>query len=126
MAEAGITFEWREGSDIAERDWAFFNRCYRQTYREHHSTPYLSLDFFVRIGRVIPQSLLLVLALREGRPIASSLFVRHGGRLCGRSWGALEFHPALHFESCYYQAIEYCIARMERRLAESGIEGGGS
>ena len=111
VAEAGVTFEWREGRDIAERDWAFFNRCYRQTYREHHSTPYLTLDFFVRIGRVIPQNLLLVLALREGRAIASSLFVRHGGRLCGRSWGTLEFHPALHFEACYYQAIEYCIAR---------------
>ena len=78
VSEAGITFEWREGRDIAERDWAFFNRCYRQTYREHHSTPYLTLDFFVRIGRVMPQNLLLVLALRAGKPIASSLFVRHG------------------------------------------------
>ena len=111
VTEAGITFEWRDGPAIGEREWAFFNRCYRHTYREHHSTPYLNLDFFVRIGRVIPHNLLLVLGLREGKPIASSLFVRHGSRLCGRSWGTLEFHPSLHFETCYYQAIDYCIAR---------------
>jgi predicted N-acyltransferase len=111
VSEAGITFEWREGREIGERDWAFFNRCYRQTYREHHSTPYLTLDFFVRIGRIMPQNLLLVLALRAGKPIASALFVRHGSRLCGRSWGTLEFHSALHFDACYYQAIDYCIAR---------------
>jgi predicted N-acyltransferase len=111
VAEAGITFEWREGREIGEQDWAFFNRCYRQTYREHHSTPYLTLDFFVRIGRVIPDNLLLIIALRGGKPIASSFFVRHGSRLCGRSWGTLEFHPSLHFETCYFQAIDYCIAR---------------
>jgi len=111
VREAGISFEWLEGGDIEERDWAFFNRCYRQTYREHHSTPYLSLEFFLRIGRALPGNIVLILARRGAAPIAASLFVRHSGRLCGRSWGAVEYHPALHFESCYYQAIEYCIAR---------------
>ena len=111
VSDAGISFEWLEGGEIAERDWAFFNRCYRQTYREHHSTPYLNLEFFLRIGRALTGNVVLILARRAGAPIAASLYVRHGGRLCGRSWGAVEYHPVLHFESCYYQAIEYCIAR---------------
>jgi len=111
VADAGITFRWIEGADITDREWAFFNRCYRQTYREHRSTPYLNLEFFRRIGRVMPQHVVLFLAMRAGDPVAASLHIRHDRRLCGRYWGAIEYHPVLHFESCYYQAIEYCIAR---------------
>ncbi|HKA45645.1 MAG TPA: GNAT family N-acetyltransferase [Burkholderiales bacterium] len=111
VADAGITFRWIEGADITDREWAFFNRCYRQTYREHRSTPYLNLEFFRRIGRVMPQHVVLFLAMRAGDSVAASLHIRHDRRLCGRYWGAIEYHPVLHFESCYYQAIEYCIAR---------------
>ena len=111
VSDAGITFEWLEGGEITEREWGFFNRCYRQTYREHHSTPYLNLDFFLRIGRTMPGNIVLILARRAGAPVAASLHVRCGGKLYGRYWGAVEYHPVLHFESCYYQAIEYCIAR---------------
>ena len=111
VREAGITFEWRDGRDISERDWAFFYRCYARTYREHHSTPYLNLEFFQRIGHSMPENLLLVLAYRDGRPIAASFDVHDGTRLYGRYWGAVEHHPVLHFETCYYQVIEYCIAR---------------
>lgn len=111
VREAGISFRWLEGTGIGAADWAFFTRCYRQTYREHQSTPYLNLDFFQRIGRTMPENLLLVVAQRDNRPIAASFNVHNGKRLFGRHWGALEYHPALHFETCYYQAIEYCIAR---------------
>lgn len=111
VAAAGIRFRWLEGGDIAERDWSFFHRCYRQTYREHGSSPYLNLEFFLRIGERIPQSLVLILAERAGKFIAAALCVRDGARLCGRYWGALERHSGLHFETCYYQGIEYCIAR---------------
>ena len=110
-ADAGIRFRWLEGDDIRERDWAFFHRCYRQTYREHRSTPYLNLEFFCRIGAALPRHLVLILAERDDAPIAAALNVRSGSRLCGRHWGALQHHPALHFETCYYQGIEYCIAR---------------
>ncbi|MGH8621379.1 MAG: GNAT family N-acetyltransferase [Burkholderiales bacterium] len=110
-AAAGIRFKWLEGDEIRERDWAFFHRCYRQTYREHRSTPYLNLDFFLRIGAALPRHLVLIVAERDGSPIAASLNVRDSSRLCGRYWGALQRHPALHFETCYYQGIEYCIAR---------------
>jgi uncharacterized protein len=111
VSDAGIRYRWLEGTDIGERDWAFFNRCYRRTYREHHSSPYLNLEFFYRIGRELPQHMVLIVAERDGTPVAASLNVRNGQRLCGRYWGALEYHPALHFETCYYQGIDYCITR---------------
>lgn len=111
LREAGITFRWLEGSAITEDDWAFFTRCYTRTYREHHNTPYLNLDFFQRIGRSMPENLLLIVAEREGHAIAASFNVHNGSHLYGRYWGALEHHPMLHFEACYYQVIEYCIAR---------------
>jgi predicted N-acyltransferase len=110
-ADAGIRFKWLEGDEIRERDWAFFHRCYRQTYREHRSAPYLNLEFFCRIGVALPRHLVLIVAERDDVPIAAALNVRSGARLCGRHWGALQHHPALHFETCYYQGIEYCIAR---------------
>jgi len=111
LRDAGIEFEWVEGAAIDDQHWRFFARCYGQTYREHHSTPYLNLDFFRRIGATLPEHTLLVLARRDGRLIAASLNIRNGHRLFGRYWGALEFHPALHFEACYYQGIEHCIER---------------
>ena len=111
VSDAGIRFKWLEGDEIRERDWAFFNRCYRQTYREHGSSPYLNLEFFCRIGRALPGNMVLIIGERNGVPIAASLNIRDRHRLCGRHWGALEQHPALHFETCYYQGIEFCIAR---------------
>ncbi len=122
VVEAGITFEWRDGADITEEDWSFFYRCYARTYREHHSTPYLNREFFLRIGAAMPENLLLVVARRAGRPIAASFNVHGGGRLYGRYWGAVEHHPVLHFEACYYQVIEYCIAR-GIRFFEGGAQG---
>ena len=111
VRDAGISFEWFAGGAITDALWVFFNRCYRETYRQHHSTPYLSLDFFSAIGRAMPENILLIVAAREGQPVAASLNIHNGQRLCGRYWGALEHHPALHFETCYYQVIDFCIAR---------------
>ncbi len=111
VADAGIRFKWLEGDEIRERDWSFFNRCYRQTYREHGSSPYLNLEFFSRIGRTMPRHTVMIVAERGGAAIASSLNLLGPGRLCGRYWGALQHHSALHFETCYYQGIDYCISR---------------
>jgi predicted N-acyltransferase len=122
IRDAGITFEWRDGSQISDSDWSFFYRCYARTYREHHSSPYLDLDFFRRIGEAMPENLLLIVARRDGKAIASSLEVHDGTRLYGRYWGALERHPMLHFELCYYQVIEYCIAR-GLQVFEGGAQG---
>jgi predicted N-acyltransferase len=111
VRDAGIVFEWIDGPAISDAQWAFFNRCYRETYRLHHSTPYLSLDFFREIGRRMPENIVLMMAYRAGKPVAASLNMHNGATLYGRYWGAVEYHPALHFEACYYQVIEYCIAR---------------
>ena len=111
VSAAGIAFKWLEGDEIRERDWAFFNRCYRQTYREHRSSPYLNLEFFCRVGGALPRHFMMIVAQRGNTPIAASLNVLDRQRMCGRYWGAIEHHPALHFETCYYQGIEYCIAR---------------
>ena len=108
--DAGIRCEWLAGSAVTDALWVFFNRCYRETYRQHRSTPYLNLEFFRALGRLMPENVLLIVAMRESTPIAASLNIHNGQRLCGRYWGALEYHPALHFEACYYQVIEFCIA----------------
>jgi predicted N-acyltransferase len=122
VREAGIAFDWLEGDAITEADWQFFNRCYRQTYRAHHSSPYLNLDFFRLLGVAMPEHLVLVRARLGERPVAASLLVRGGDRLYGRHWGAVEHHPLLHFEACYYQGIEYAIAR-GLRVFEGGAQG---
>ncbi len=94
VQEAGVTMRRIRGEDIQDADWRFFSKCYRQTYREHFSSPYLNLDFFRMIGASMPENLLLVIAEYEGKPIASSLVVyqrdeKTGGTLYGRYWGAL-------------------------------------
>lgn len=111
VAEAGVTFRQVEGAQATAADWAFFHRCYANTYAEHHSTPYLSLAFFKRIGATMPQHILLVFAEREGQPIAASLLIYDQRALYGRYWGALEHVPCLHFETAYYQPLEFCIRR---------------
>lgn len=120
--EAGVTMRRVRGIDATRDDWGLFNRCYRNTYREHHSTPYLNLDFFLRIGAAMPDNLLLVIAEKDGRPIASSLVIHDRDTLYGRYWGALEHVPCLHFEAAYYQPLEFCI---EQGIAtfEGGAQG---
>ncbi|MEM5423124.1 GNAT family N-acetyltransferase [Paraburkholderia ferrariae] len=126
--DAGVTMRRVRGEDISDTEWRFFSRCYRQTYREHFSSPYLNLDFFRMIGDTMPENLLLVIAEREGKPIASSLVVwqrgenGQGGTLYGRYWGALEHVPCLHFETAYYQPLEFCIEE-KLDVFEGGAQG---
>jgi uncharacterized protein len=109
VAEAGVRLVRKRGRELSEADWAFFERCYAHTYRAHRSTPYLNLGFFAHLGAAMPDQVLMVIAEHAGRPIAAALNLYDGERLYGRYWGALEHVPALHFEACYYQAIEFCI-----------------
>jgi len=121
--EQGITFRWLSGAQASEGDWRFFERCYRQTYREHHSTPYLNLAFFLRLAQAMPQNVLLIQALAGAKPIAATFNIVAGREvLYGRNWGALVHVPLLHFECCYYQAIEYCITHDIGRF-EGGAQG---
>ena len=122
VREAGVSLRWLEGEAIGRAQWEFFYRCYRHTYAAHGSSPYLNLAFFQRLGAVLPRNVAMVLAERDGRPIASSLFLVDGTKLYGRYWGALEHVPLLHFECCYYQAIEYAIGR-GLQVFEGGAQG---
>jgi len=122
VREAGVSFRWLEGHAIESRHWEFFNRCYRRTYAAHRSTPYLNLDFFLRVGAALADNVTMVLAEREGKPVAASLLLRDRDTLYGRYWGAVEHIPLLHFECCYYQAIEYAISRRLETF-EGGAQG---
>ena len=122
VREAGVSFQWLEGAAIERRHWEFFHRCYRATYRAHRSSPYLNLAFFLRIGAALAPNLALLVAERDARPIACALFVADSGTLYGRYWGAVEYVPLLHFECCYYQAIEYAIGR-GLQVFEGGAQG---
>jgi predicted N-acyltransferase len=122
VREAGVRFRRLRGAEIEAQDWAFFHHCYARTYAEHGSRPYLSLDFFLRVGRTMPESFLLIVGEREGRPIAAALDVVGEDAIYGRYWGALEHVPLMHFEACYYQTIEYAIERGLARF-EGGAQG---
>ncbi len=122
VQEAGVTFRHVPGKDATEADWRFFKRCYDHTYKAHYSTPYLNLDFFLRIGAAMPQHLLLVVAELDGKPIASSLLIHTEHTLYGRYWGALRDVPCLHFETAYYQPLEFCIEN-KIQCFEGGAQG---
>jgi predicted N-acyltransferase len=122
VAAAGVTFTRKVGGEITSADWSFFHRCYVRTYRDHHSTPYLNLEFFRRLGAELPANVMLAVGHRDGTPICAALDIFDADTLWGRYWGATEYVPGLHFEACYYQAIDFCI---ERRIArfEGGAQG---
>ena len=122
VREAGVRFRWLLGRDIRSEDWLFFSRCYKTTYRAHHSTPYLNRAFFERIGEALPDNVMLVVAELNGEPVASAMNVYSEKTLYGRYWGAVAYVPNLHFEACYYQAIEFCIER-GIQVFEGGAQG---
>ena len=122
VATAGVEFTRKVGPSITRADWAYFYRCYENTYREHGSTPYLSLEFFERIGSAMPDNVLMVIGHRDGRPVCAALDLFDADSLWGRYWGTTEQISGLHFEACYYQAIEFCIERRIRRF-EGGAQG---
>ncbi len=122
VRDAGVEYQHLRGTEISELDWTFFKTCYDQTYAEHHSSPYLNLDFFIRIGKTMPSNLYLIIAVLNGKRIAAALFVHDSQTLYGRYWGCLQHLPCLHFETAYYQALEFCITN-NIRVFEGGAQG---
>ena len=124
VVEAGVTFEERVGAEITGADWDFFYRCYALTYRAHHSTPYLTRDFFERMGRTMASNWLLFIASRGGQRVATSLIAIDPDRKTafGRYWGDTEPISCLHFEACYYRPLAWCIAHGYARF-EGGAQG---
>jgi uncharacterized protein len=123
VASAGITLHALTGKDILERHWDAFFDFYMDTGARKWGQPYLNREFFSLIGQSMSEHTLLVIAERHGRMIAGALNFIGSHALYGRNWGALEHHPNLHFETCYYQAIDFAIARKLARV-EAGAQGG--
>ncbi len=124
VGEAGVTFETLAGTRLAQADWDFFHACYRNTYAEHHSTPYLTRAFFDRMQQAMPDNWVMFVASRGGRRVACSLIAvdTAAGAAFGRYWGALESIPYVHFEACYYQPLQWCIEHRFLRF-EGGAQG---
>jgi predicted N-acyltransferase len=120
---AGVSFEWLTGSDITEAAWDAFFDCYTTTGNQKWNPPYLTREFFSRVGRSMGEQILLIMAKCEGRFIAGALNFFDDTTLYGRNWGALGYIPFLHFETCYYQAIDFAIAKGLARV-EAGAQGG--
>lgn len=118
----GIQIEILTGTAIQETHWNAFYRFYLNTGRNKWGQAYLSREFFSLIGTSMPDKIALVLCSRAGRPIAGAINFIGDDALFGRNWGCIEEHPFLHFEACYYQAIEFAIARGLSRV-EAGAQG---
>lgn len=127
VAKAGVTFRVLHGDEASDDDLATIHGYYLQTFAEYGNSPALTLDFIRHLARAMPRSLVLFLAERGGEPLAGALCLRGGGTLYGRYWGAFDALdqrrlPGLHFETCYYQGIDYCL-REGLRVFEPGAQG---
>ena len=118
----GIEIEWVTGSDLTEAHWDAFFAFYMDTGSRKWGMPYLTRACFSLLGQTMADRILLVLAKHSGRYVAGALNVIGPDALYGRYWGGLEDHPFLHFEVCYYQAIEFAIAHKLGRV-EAGAQG---
>jgi predicted N-acyltransferase len=119
----GVSVEWITGSDLCERHWDAFYDFYMDTGGRKWGTPYLTREFFSLVSEAMPDRILLVLCRRAGRYVAGALNFIGSDTLYGRNWGCIEEHPFLHFETCYYQAIDFAIAR-GLATVEAGAQGG--
>ncbi|MDR0181797.1 GNAT family N-acetyltransferase [Lysobacter arvi] len=122
VARAGVVFRVVDGSQATADDLAAMHDFYLQTFAEYGNHPAITLEFLQHLAREMPTSLVIMLAMRDGLTIAGALCLRGGGTLHGRYWGATESVPGLHFETCYYQGIEYCLREGLTRF-EPGAQG---
>ncbi len=110
IAEQDITFTWQQGQEISLQSLKEFYACYQSTYLKRRQQGYLTYEFFCALLTQMPDKLLLVTASNPSTPLAYALFFVDDKTLYGRYWGCLEEVEFLHFETCYYQGIDYCIA----------------
>ncbi len=122
VAEAGIEFDTRLGGDVDAALWNRLYKFYADTFYRHGHEPYLNLDFFRRISQCMPDKLLLKIARHGREPIAVAIFFIGADALYGRYWGAGGNYHSLHFETSYYQGIEYCIEH-KLQCFEPGTQG---
>ncbi|MEL7274272.1 MAG: GNAT family N-acetyltransferase [Pseudomonadota bacterium] len=123
LAGNGITIDWLTGEQLTEEVWETFFRFYMDTGSRKWGRPYLTRDFYTRMGETMADDIVLVMAKRDGFYVAGAINFIGSHTLYGRHWGCVEDHPFLHFEVCYYQAIDYAIAHGLDRV-EAGAQGG--
>lgn len=122
VARAGTDFRIVHGDEASEADLVAMHGFYLQTFADYGNSPALTLDFLKHLARAMPRQLVLILADRAGETIAGALCLRGGDTLYGRYWGASQVLPGLHFETCYYQGIDYCLREGLTRF-EPGAQG---
>jgi predicted N-acyltransferase len=120
--DSGVTLHWLTGSDLTESVWDAFFTFYMETGSRKWGRPYLTREFYSLVGERMADRIVLVMAKRAGRWIAGAINFIGSDTLFGRHWGAIEHHPFLHFEVCYYQAIEFAIAH-KLGWVEAGAQG---
>ncbi|WP_407351577.1 GNAT family N-acetyltransferase [Luteimonas sp. R10] len=122
VVRAGVRFRVLHGDEADQADLAAIHGFYLQTFAEYGNPPALTFEFVRHLAQTMPRALVLVLADLDGGPVAGALCLRGGDTLYGRYWGATRTVPGLHFETCYYQGIDYCLREGLRRF-EPGAQG---
>jgi hypothetical protein len=122
VAEAGIVFEHLRGDEPTPADWNAVVEFYSRTFWRRGRKPYLNREFFESVAATMPSNLVIVLARQHGVPIATAICFRSDTTLYGRYWGSGADYHSLHFETCYYQGIDYCIREGLERF-EPGTQG---
>ncbi len=118
----GIEFEWREGGQLSELEWDFVYLCYANTYLVRDRDPYLSREFFGLLAERMPEAIRVVFAHQRGKPVAMAFSLVAGDTLYGRYWGCLAEFDRLHFETCFYQGLEFAIGAGLARF-DAGAQG---
>ena len=122
VARAGVSYRVVHGDEASDEDLVAMFGFYLRTFRDYGNSPALTLEFLRHLATTMPRNLVLFLAERDGQSIAGALCLRGGQTLYGRYWGASETLPGLHFETCYYQGIDYCL-REGLQVFEPGAQG---
>ncbi len=122
ITEQGITFQWLSGQEITDHQWQVFFDFYEMTYIKRGQSAYLTVDFFKQLAESMSEQLLLVFALKEQSYVGAALSFIGENTLYGRYWGCYEEYNNLHFETCYYQGLEYCLEHQLQRF-DSGAQG---
>jgi len=122
VAGQGFEFEWREGHQLSELEWDFVYLCYANTYRVRGQSPYLTRTFFSLLAERMPAMIRVVVAHQAGRPVAMAFSLVGGDSLYGRYWGCLDEFDRLHFETCFYQGMDYAISHGLQRF-DAGAQG---
>jgi predicted N-acyltransferase len=122
VAGQGIDFEWLEGHELSEAHWDFVYACYSNTYEIRGQAPYLKREFFSLLAERMPEAIRVVLARQGSRPVAMAFSLMGGDSFYGRYWGCLAEFDRLHFETCFYQGMDYAIAQGFKRF-DAGAQG---